>query len=366
MDRFFRYYPRISTTDSTVNYEYWKKALVAYESGKYREAINAVMKYTGAEKAFPFTGDLSEDLVHGSVVVNFAITGNTYTITAPFLKLPDGPAAIAVMRQALELNFSSLVMSKIICRDNNMIFYFSDTVNNVNPFKLFFVLEEICQSADYYDDYFMDKFGATRITEPELKHLGQGQKDRAYEVYTTILKDALKNAGNFAAKSTYGPVCDIMMVCFMQIDYVMSPQGELGRLVAEALNVSKTGTVEEAGMKSIELAKALLAYDRKKFDSCMYVPKFLVPFKKGSSVAYMKEFFAKPFEQAGKYLDAGQVTMASVEIVLAFYAILWISSIPGQILGIIDNALKSASDKNWEQAVSALYPAMEKIMKADV
>lgn len=362
MEKALKFYPRINNVDSRTDENSWKKALDFYDAGKHRETINALMKYLGAAAAFPFSGDVDESMPHGSIMVNFRITGDKYEITAPFLKLPETPAKIAVMRQAIELNFSHLILAKIILKDDRMVFYYTDTVRNVNPYKLFYLLEEICYCADYYDDYFIDKFGAARLIEPELTYFTPSQKEAAYAAYTQITGQALKYTDFYEAKRNFARMCDAMMLYLMQIDYVIAPQGELGRLVSEAYTSARTGAAEEAAFKTRDLVKSLSAYERAKFDKCMFFPKFLVPFKKFATLPYTQEFFARAYELSRGDIGAGDFTMAGIELTNAFYMLFWSNTLPRDISSIMEGALKSSSEKPWNQAANTLFTAMQKIM----
>lgn len=363
MEKGFSFYPRINSIDGKIETRLWGGTVALYNSGKYRETISAFMKYLGAEASLPVKGDAEIQMPHGSVIVGFRIKGDRYFIETPFLNMPPSPASIPAMRKSLEVNFTGLTMPKITQREGKLYFCFEDDVKNCAPLKLYYVLEEICQNADYYDDFYIEKFGAKRINEPELSYFNPAQKKTAYEIFTKVLKSACGEAENFIEKRVYGRACDVMSISLMQLDYVLAPQGDLGRLLTEAYTASKAGAVEDGSVKTLGLVKSLLSYDRQKFDAALFFPRFLIPFKKIAGLGHVQDYMVKSYDLSAGDIDAGDFTMASIELYHTMYALMWSYTIPKDVRSAIESALKNAADKPWQQASRALFAGMDKIMK---
>ena len=96
--------------------------------------------------------------LHGSIIVNIKLDEEKLSITAPFVALPE-KGRIPLLRQVAGLNFNAMDLATIYLRDNRLSFEYSCPIQLINPYKIYYILQEICCTGDKYDDEFETKFG---------------------------------------------------------------------------------------------------------------------------------------------------------------------------------------------------------------
>ena len=92
---------------------------------------------------------------HGSIIVNIKLDEEKLSITAPFVALPE-KGRIPLLRQVAGLNFNAMDLATIYLRDNRLSFEYSCPIQLINPYKIYYILQEICCTGDKYDDEFGD------------------------------------------------------------------------------------------------------------------------------------------------------------------------------------------------------------------
>ena len=114
--------------------------------------------------------------------------GDQLNITAPFLLLPE-KGRIPLLRQVAALNLTELTLACISLQNDKLFFDFHCPVALCNPYKIYYVLEEICRIGDKYDDEFVTKFKAERIYEPKITPYDNETVDK----YTKPSSRAVRN-----------------------------------------------------------------------------------------------------------------------------------------------------------------------------
>ena len=86
-------------------------------------------------------------LAHGSVRLHLSVTAERLSIRVPFLHVPEGGRAIALMRKSLEVS-SHLVLASFRLEDDTLIVRYEDKLAGCHPAKLLDVMSCICKVVD--------------------------------------------------------------------------------------------------------------------------------------------------------------------------------------------------------------------------
>ncbi len=367
MDKSFAYKQPINVTGNTLSVDNWYKSVDYYDAGQYLNSIEYLLKYLDTSISFNGkTNDIRLKLHHGSLLVDFSIKDGFYYVSASFVKLPD-TAKVPIMRQVIELNFSYLVLSKIVLENDEMYFKFQDRIENCEPYKLYYILEEICYCGDNNDDVFIDKFQASFVHQPEVNHFPKDVKNNAYDLFTKTLNDALTASQFFETKRYFPSACDVLSIAIMQIDYTLAPQGLLGTELNNALNtLYEAGPIDQVIVKTKNKIKKILEWDRAKFDDYMFYSKYLVPFKKRAEIPFIQDrLYNNHLDAKDAYYN--QAFMGSALICLyAIYNLYYNNTITDEVDKIFKTALINASEKNWKEAADILYKAITSVMEIKV
>ncbi len=181
--------------------KYWENANEAYDKEEYKKSLFELIKYINPDviKGEDTTKDLSIVQSQGSVNIHINISDDKFEVKVPFLKITNDTNKVALFRKVAEVNFSDLLLSQIVLKDDILQFEFSDHIALCHPHKIFGVIREIAIYADDYDDEFVERYKAeflqkaetTPITAEENKqineHLDQIFAD--YKNYSKALKE---------------------------------------------------------------------------------------------------------------------------------------------------------------------------------
>ncbi|HMW04968.1 MAG TPA: hypothetical protein PK079_04755 [Leptospiraceae bacterium] len=365
MEKSLTYDKSINFVRSNSSTPYWYESVQNFDSGDYKKSFFNLLRYVNSTITIPNESSESIELKipHGSVIVSIKLDSKKYSIEAPFLKVPEGGSGIGMMRQIAELNFSYLVLGQIVLRGNDFYIQYEDNLENCEPYKIYSLLEEICFCADYYDDVFAEKFKTEYVVQPVLEVFSQAEKDLAYQKFNSIIKEGISFIDYFEMKRFYGLACDTLETTFLKIDYVIAPQGILGSKLSETRGMLYANdSLQTVVANTKAKLQEFLSYDRAKFDSCLFHPKFLIPIKKRGELPYIQDFMRNTYETMTGDMGNKSYMNVTVSALFLIYDLFYKNAIPQEITDHLDRALEKAGGKDWKTSAEALYDSVNKIM----
>lgn len=235
----------------------WNEAAAAYQEGRYHDALGTFLRMLDPERVPD--GSLvgrTLELEHGSVRLRITVTEDAFSIEAPFLEIPDGGRAIAMMRKVMNLT-NDLAMSRFQSRNGDQIYIVHrDGIEGVHPSKLRMVLGSICVTADNYDDLFEEKFGAKRIEPLEVETWEGETLERAHAALAKIVEEGLAFCQHFETKQNLGFAYRSLVLTLERITWTLWPQGILRARIVDLRRMLNDGS--KSGAQRIELGKAAL------------------------------------------------------------------------------------------------------------
>lgn len=365
MEKSLTYDKSINLVRNSSSTPYWYESVKNFDNKEFRAAFFNLLRYVNSTITIP--NEASEtvelSLPHGSVIINLKIDSKGYEISAPFLKIPDGPNGLGMMRQIAELNFSYLVLGQIVMKGNDCFFEYKDILENSEPYKLYSLLEEICFCADYYDDVFVDKFKTEPVNKPKLDEFTTEEKELASKKFSEIIKEGLSFVEFFESKRYYSLAWEMMENTFLKIDYVIAPQGILGAKLSETKNLLFANDAQQTVVANTKVKlKELLNFDREKFNASLFHPKFLIPTRKRGELPYVQDFMRSTHEAMTSSMGNKNYTDVTVSALYLIYDLFYKNSIPTEISTFLDSALERAGGKDWKTSAEILYDSVNKIM----
>jgi len=344
---------------STLNLDAWPVATDTFYQGKFKDALLAVLNYINADFVKKYANaDLSEFAIpHGSLTVYLTIKDNMWKVEAPFLKLPE-KGSIPLMRQVAELNFGTLILSQIFARNGELHFEYSAPLELCEPYKVYAVFQEICNNADYYDDFFIEKFGAERLAKMQVQQFTPEQLATANKKFHEYLKEALDYCAFFEDRRLYDYALDALCIGLMKIDYFMAPQGFLRNQIEKSIGdmFAKKSMNELLADAKTNYAK-FTAMDEAQLFTSLYIPEVFISAKSRADVQGVQNRMKNDYVR-GKDQYAGNDFMgATSTFMFAIYDVLYRYNIPPSLYKIFQNALTQASAKPFKESAEILYNA---------
>jgi hypothetical protein len=348
-----------------ISIEKWDDAKEAYEENYYKDTILSIIDYVGSDLRKKYGNDTNSyfKIPHGSIVVEIEITDTELHIKVPFLEIGE-KNKIPLLRKIAEVNFYPLNLSQIKLKDNHLNFHYSTPLHLCEPYKIYYVLEEICHNADNLDDELINLFDAKLLHEPKINFYNKEILDSAWQKFTSLLSEAEEFMNYFDEKRIEYFNWDIINITLKRIEYLIAPSGKLRTDIEHQVNCLYTKEDMQIriqrGKKFLNTLKSISKED---FVADMYVAETFIPIKSRSEIESIKRNWGKPFETATKEMQNKQYTAATLTLLVAFYDLFYYNTIEDDINNQVVKVLRNADKKVWEEAATILYKGMDSIMK---
>jgi hypothetical protein len=368
MEKTISYHKPVCIDKTKYTLSYWYECTKLYDDKKYIPALKNLLKYMNSDIEIPDGDSIDLTLFHGSSKLKIKADQNEIYITADFLKIPDQPSKIALMRQVLELNFNYLVLSRIVIKENDLFFEFKDRIENTDPYKIFYIIDEICFCSDKHDDFFIDKFGARRVSEPKITMFTDEEKDKAYAYFKDILNQGIEYGEFYIGKRYYSSACDFLSISLMKLDYVIQPQGllqyEIKKLVDYMFEPGRGG--EEIAGETVKRMKKLLEFDKQKFYDGCYYPQYVLSPKTTTEITQLQNNLRSEYDKIKDFYSKSDFFNTCIYCAYNIYFIFYHDLVANDIFQKLDYALSQTGDMEWAKAASVLYEAITSVMNMGV
>ena len=357
-----------SSTASKIKVELWDATLAAYDEEQYLKSFHLLMDYVNPELRAKYgnADGTTFKVPHGSVIVNVNIDKETFNVHAPFLEV-NQETIVPLLRQVASLNFSALDLAQIYLRENRLDFEYSCKINETNPYKIYYILREICDVGDKYDDEFVTTFGAKRLYEPIVTPFAAGKAEEAYQTIQAIIKQALEYTAFFESKRNYSQAWDLIAGALRQIDFYAHPQGQLKNDIEKAIREANAeAPLPELVTDMKNFLQEWQAMDKAKFIEDLYDVEIFIPTKRRSSLQNIQENLEKLYERTEKGIQNGYQSAVAVDILFNFYNIYYHNNLQEDVNVVLADALEQSSGKAWDEAANILFRALKKIMDGDL
>jgi len=357
--------PLIQIKQTKLNPDYWDAVLRIFDAGKFQDTIVEVLKYVDPEVPGKCGNAEQTEFVipHGSNKIYLSIKDGKYSIKCPFLRVPE-KSKVAILRQIAELNFNTLILTQLELNDKNELWFrYEAPIELSEPYKVYYIFDEICLNADYYDDLYIEKFGAERIEEVVAKKMSPEALARSWELYNTYLKEIRDYITYFESKRSFSFCWDAMAEGFMKIDHVLSPQGYLRVEIEKAVNQMYANKslpdVLNDGKASLE---KLEKFEKMKFEDSIYEPEVFISPRTRADITAVQNRLRKNYDSAKNEMGGSDYTGATLSLVSGILELLYRCNVPADILNVLQTGMEKASGQEWKLASEALWPAVNQIM----
>ncbi|QDV04792.1 hypothetical protein Poly30_02850 [Planctomycetes bacterium Poly30] len=342
----------------------WNDAIAAYQEERYHDALRSFLCMLDADRV-PEGSLVGKEihLEHGSVRMRVKVSEDSFSLEVPFLRIPEGGRAVAMMRKVMNLT-NDLAMSRFLLRGEKDIYIVHrDEIAGVHPAKLRGVFLSVCTVADTYDDLFEDKFGAERVEALDVETWDAATLAKSHGALATIVSEGLAFCDLFEAKQNLGYAYNSLQYTFERITWTLWPQGVLRSKISETrrmLNDSSKG-----GAQRIELGKKALreivGSSPEELGKSLYEARFIlsqqdpVDFEKYQSVLEGPRDLMAQLRNSRDYDYACFVGSHSI------YEDLADNHMPDEVVKIYVDALKEAGGKPVSEASAVLLQAISEV-----
>jgi len=347
-----------------MNSNVWPAVTAAWQDKRYLESFYYLLDYVNplVRAMFANTEQTEFNVPHGSVLVHISIKDQMIEINCPLVDITDA-TRIPLLRKVAELNFHPLTVSQIKLSGNQLVFHFKCAVDTAEPYKMYYIMKEICQTADRYDDEFREKFKAKNILEPKIVQLSEEQKEQAWRQTNEIINENAQYLAYFDSQRWYGSSVDFLVIALKRIDLCTQIKGylrtELDRVLAELTNNNVTAA------ERIQLGKNFLHHiqeaGKDSFVKNIYQAEVFIPEKWRTSAEQAKTNTEATLNQVQKYHNDKNYIGAAIEALYSIYDLFYKNNMDNIVNAILFDALANAAGKSWEETSGILLNGLRSI-----
>lgn len=360
--------PTVASTASRIDPEAYERSLEHFEKGEYTAALHALLDYIDPELRARYGNPAGTEfkVPHGSIIVGIRITGDRLEIDAPFLGLPE-KGRVPLLRQIAGLNTNVLDLPCIMLRDGQFHFTYDCPLALTHPAKVNDILYEICRTSNLFYDEFVNKYGAQRIYEPEVKPYDAETVERIYNEIQQTCTECLDAVKGFESERKYGYAWNVIASALLTIVYSAHPQGQLLNELNKAVGEHDREDIplREVIARGKVAVQKIAGISREQLAGDLYFVETFVSDKSRSNLKNIQGNFAKTFDNATAALDSGDAMACCVMIVYKFYEMYYYDNVQDDVNAIVSEALRRTSAMPWDEAAPILHAAMEKIMEGE-
>ena len=359
----------ISSTASRINVDAWDVSTEAFDNKEYLKSFYALLDYLNPEFRTKYGNVQGSEfsIPHGSIVVNLKLDNDRLYVKAPFLSLPE-KNRIPLLRQVAGLNMNNMDLAQIALKDNQLYFEYDCPIALVNPWKIYYILEEICRIGDKYDDEFATKFGAERIYEPKVTPYDAQTIEAVYGVIQLSCEEALEAVKYFEGGRKFGFAWNIIATTLRKILYYAHPQGQLMNDLNKAVweHDREDIPLPEVVVQGKSFLEKVQKMPKEQIAEDLYFVETFVPAKRRSILKNIQENFENTFDRATAALEQEDYMACCMMLVYNFYNMYYYNNVQDDINNLVVTAMIQASAKPWEEAAPILHEAMENIMEGNL
>jgi len=364
-----RFYKTLAgSTESKVDAAMWDQATAHYDAGRGKESVLSVIDYAnpGLRSKYSNADGTEMTIPHGSVNIHISLKDGLFTARAPFLELPQ-TNIVPLLRQVAQINFTPLNLAQVQLGDNKLEFFFQCPLSVAEPYKVYYAFRDICHYADIYDDEFTTKFGAIRLSTPNITPFNQEMADAAWAGMQEATTSCLEYINFFDSKRWYYFSWDILMITLTKIEYYINPQGMLRNDLEKAVSdMNGKDNVNDRTARAKAFVQKLQQMNKDSFVRDLYQAEVFIPYKWRTSLQHVQETLKTGYEQAQKEYTGKDYMGCTMTSLYHLYKLYYDNNVENAVAAVIDDGLQRASEKPWAEAAAALYGALDKIMRGDL
>lgn len=342
----------------------WTLVTEAWREKKYLTAFHTLLDYVNpAIRTTHGNATQTEfNIPHGSVIVNITLKDDIVEIVCPMVDIASA-TRIPLLRKAAELNFYPLSLAQMRLTSNQLSFYYTTTLDTCEPFKTYYVLKEICQTADRYDDEFCEKFKAKNLVEPKVTYLSAEQTDVAWSQVNEIINETFAFTAYFDSQRWFGSSLDFYTIALKRIDLCVHVQGflknELERTIGDLANGSLN--VTERNQIGRKFLLQMQQMGKEAFAKNLYIAETFIPEKWRTNGEQVKNTIQEALKQTQKYHNEKSYIASCIESLYCIYDLFYKNNMDNSVNDILVMALNNAAGKSWEESSGILLNGLQSI-----
>lgn len=348
----------------------WDRAMEAHDAGRLRDAVLAVLRYINSDllKGVKPMKNFEVQRSHGSATISIALDHDCLRVSAPFLSVADAQR-VPLLRKVAEVNFEPLNLTQIALNNEELWFCFTADLSVCHPFKVYDAINEICRFADDFDDEFIEKYGATALSEPKTKPLSDKQQQAAWKNLQIMGEEYDRYIADFEQNRMLRSMWDLIAAHLFRLGSLPYVHGTLRTKLEDALGVHYNNQLD--GQYRLDKGKAFLntlyhETTQEDFLKSVYQADKLVSTKRRSNPDIIASLLDEHQEQVRRPLNDGSAFDAAWAMYVIFVRMLYDFNLAAGYQYELYTALEKGAGKDSGVATKHYLACFEKMLRKQV
>lgn len=347
----------------------WNEVTKAWDEKRHLDSFYTLLDYINPKIRQNYAnGSQTEFQVpHGSVVVNISLKNDNLEINCPLVDTSEA-IQVPLMRKVAELNFHPLSLAQIKLAANKLTFHYNTTLDVSEPYKIYYVFKEICQTADRYDDEFREKFKAKNLVEPKVRNASASEVDTAWQQCSDIIKETQDYLVYFDSQRWYGSSLDFIIIALKRIDLCIQVQGHLKNEIERVIGEMGNGNlnINERLVNGKKFLQQTLDQGKEVFAKNLYESDTFIPEKWRTSSEQVKKNIEATVNTVKKYHNDKNYIGSAIESLYLIYDLFYQNNMDKEVNDILLQALDKAAGQSWQDASGILLEGLQNVSNIPV
>ncbi len=362
------HYPVNRLTVGNPSPETFDRSIEAFENRKYETSLQYLLDAVcpGVRTPSNTVAPGEYSIPHGPLQIGIKLEKERLSITAPLVSLPAS-GRVAMLRQAVALNFNDLDLVRLVPEGGGLVFKFSCPLIYSHPQKIKRVLEEICRTGERYDYEFTDQFEAERLSSPRFIPYTPEKVRYIYDAFRISCKECLGAVSYFENLRKFSEEWNLIRITLLKLLYVAQPQGKLRHTLTKAIDdMDRNLPLQELNADAKETLRKLTEESMNELSASLYAVHTFVPDKESSNLQKLREDYENSYKQAAAWMEAGEYRKVCLRLLGEIYDTYYRYRVDSQLDSLFVAALKETSARSWDAAAPRLFELFDNIMQGRI
>lgn len=368
------YHPCLVPLNSNINYDFWDKIYELYYESNNLDRIKYLyylLHYINKNIKIPETFNIPYNAVynHGTAKIYIYFDDKIIRFYSPFIKLKPETIKLPLFRKIGEINFFYLKLSQIYLKDKQLYFIYEDSIENIDPYKIFSIIDEICYYSDYYDNYFIDKMKAEFSEEPSIQLFSNEKYDFIYSLFIEIIEEAIYYYNVLYPLKYFNNIKNIFIIDFIKLHYLLQPQSSLKIEIDNHINYllsNNNKEVKDTVDKFYPIFETFKKLPKEEFYKYFYhLDYFLFPLKK-ASIKTAQTNLEESYKTILEWNKLEYYTDITTYGTMNLYDFLDQYYVEKNLESYIHNVLSESAKKDWKTSSQLIYECYNNIMNNQI
>lgn len=350
--------------ETEYNNPVWELVRKAHEDKKYKEVFYRSLNYINGSSRFneSLLESKSLQVLQGGRPIDISWDDDRVKFKTELLNF-HGNVELAALRKMSEFSFYDLKLVQLKVIDDKIILLYQEEWIALDPYKLFDVMEDLCNFGDFLESYMVKKFGLVSLNQTRRTFVENKKIDAAWGLFQEMNKETKQLLDDFEKKRWRDSIVELFWNYLQKIEFTFSPRAYLKLEIKSALTDLNPGVnFDTMYAKVFTNFKKISEISKENFQKSFFKEKSFMPARRVAYVERTKMHFDDYMKNAFQYRNKQDHILTTLYLNTAIYTYLNRYFCEKELEVYLKNLLNRGSVANWKTSSERLYQGIERYL----